>query len=83
MNPDRAPGAARLSEVRAKITEADATCVFAEPQFEPRLVRILVEGTGAGTGTLDPLGAALEDGPDLYFTLLRANADTFRACFGR
>ena len=83
VNPDRAPGAARLSEIRAKITEADATCVFAEPQFEPRLVRTLVEGTGAGTGTLDPLGAALEDGPDLYFTLLRANADTFRACFGR
>ena len=83
VNPDRAPGAARLSEIREKITEADATCVFAEPQFEPRLVRTLVEGTGAGTGTLDPLGAALEDGPNLYFTLLRANADTFRACFGR
>ena len=82
VNPDRAPGAARLSEIREKITEADATCVFAEPQFEPRLVRTLVEGTGAGTGTLDPLGAALENGPDLYFTLLRANADTFRACFG-
>ena len=82
VNPDRAPGAARLSEIRDKITEADATCVFAEPQFEPRLVRTLVEGTGAGTGTLDPLGAALEDGPDLYFTLLRANADTFRDCFG-
>ena len=82
VNPDQAPGAARLAEIREKITGAEATCVFAEPQFEPRLVRTLVEGTGAATGTLDPLGAALEDGPDLYFDLMRENARAFRACFG-
>ena len=82
VSPDQAPGAARLAEIREKITGAEATCVFAEPQFEPRLVRTLVEGTGAATGTLDPLGAALEDGPDLYFDLMRANARAFRACFG-
>ncbi len=83
VSPDQSPGAARLSEIREKITGAEATCVFAEPQFEPRLVRTLVDGTGAGTGTLDPLGAALEDGPDLYFDLMWANARAFRACFGR
>ena len=82
VSPDQAPGAARLAEIREKITGAEATCVFAEPQFEPRLVRTLVEGTGAATGTLDPLGAALEDGPDLYFDLMRENARAFRACFG-
>ena len=82
VSPDQAPGAARLAEIREKIVDAEATCVFAEPQFEPRLVRTLVEGTGAATGTLDPLGAALEDGPDLYFDLMRANARAFRACFG-
>ena len=82
VSPDQAPGAARLAEVREKIVGAEATCVFAEPQFEPRLVRTLVEGTGARTGTLDPLGAALEGGPDLYFDLMRTNAAAFRACFG-
>ena len=82
VSPDQSPGAARLAEIREKITGAEATCVFAEPQFEPRLVRTLVEGTGAATGTLDPLGTALEDGPDLYFDLMRANARAFRACFG-
>ena len=82
VNPDRSPGAARLAEIREKIVDAEATCVFAEPQFEPRLVRTLVEGTGAATGTLDPLGAALEEGPDLYFDLMRENARAFRACFG-
>ena len=82
VNPERAPGAARLAEIRERIVDARATCVFAEPQFEPRLVQTLVEGTGARTGTLDPLGAALEGGPNLYFELMRANAAAFRACFG-
>lgn len=83
VRPDQPPGAARLSEIREKITEAKATCVFAEPQFEPRLVRTLVDGTSAATGTLDPLGAEIEEGPDLYFDLMRANARGFRACFDR
>ena len=82
VSPEQSPGAARLAEIREKILDAEATCVFAEPQFEPRLVNTLVEGTGTATGTLDPLGAALEDGPDLYFDLMRSNARAFRACFG-
>ncbi len=81
VSPDRTPGAARLSEIREKITEAEAACVFAEPQFEPRLVRTLVDGTSAAAGTLDPLGAEIEEGPDLFFDLMRANARAFRACF--
>ena len=82
VSPERAPGAARLSEIQKKIIDAQATCVFAEPQFEPRLVRTLAEGTGVATGVLDPLGAEIEAGPDLYFDLMRANAHAFRACFG-
>ena len=83
VSPDQSPGAARIAEIREKLTELEAECVFAEPQFEPRLVRTLVAGTDAATGTLDPLGAGIEDGPDLYFTLMRQNAATFRACFER
>ena len=83
VSPDQAPGAARLAEIHEKITGAEAACVFAEPQFEPRLVRTLAEGTGVATGVLDPLGAGLEAGPDLYFDLMRANARAFRACFGQ
>ena len=83
VSPDQAPGASRLAEIRKRLIDAEAECVFAEPQFEPGLVRTLVDGTGAGTGVLDPLGAALVDGPDLYFTLMRANAAALRACFGR
>ncbi|NIA69997.1 zinc ABC transporter substrate-binding protein ZnuA [Pelagibius litoralis] len=80
VSPDRQPGAARLSEMRGKIAELQARCVFAEPQFEPRLVGVVVEGTQARTGILDPLGAELEDGPDLYFELMRRNAAALRNC---
>lgn len=80
ISPDRQPGAARLRDMRDKIIELNARCVFAEPQFEPRLVHVLVEGTEAGTGILDPMGAELEDGPELYFELMRRNAAALRDC---
>ena len=82
VDPDHAPGAARLAELQEKIAEAKVDCVFAEPQFEPRLIRTLVDGTEVATGVLDPLGIGIEAGPDLYFDLMRANARAFRACFG-
>ena len=82
VSPERQPGAARLREIHEKIGELNARCVFAEPQFEPRLVRTVVEGTAAKTGILDPLGADLKDGPDLYFELMRRNAESLRNCLG-
>lgn len=80
LSPERPPGARRLSEIRARIRKLGATCVFAEPQFEPELVNMLIEGTQARRGTLDPLGARLEPGPELYFTLMRNLAAGFAAC---
>jgi zinc transport system substrate-binding protein len=82
VNPENQPGAQRLREIQAKIAELGARCVFAEPQFEPRLVQVAVEGTDARTATLDPLGADLPDGPELYFELLRRNAASLKACLG-
>lgn len=82
VNPEQAPGAARLSEIHEKIAATGARCVFAEPQFEPRLVQVVIEGTSAKTATLDPLGAAIADGPELYFTMMRENAASLKACLG-
>jgi len=82
VNPEQPPGAARLSEIHGKIAELQARCVFAEPQFEPRLVQVVIEGTAAKTATLDPLGAEIADGPELYFEMMRANAASLKACLG-
>ncbi|MDB4852940.1 zinc ABC transporter substrate-binding protein [Alphaproteobacteria bacterium] len=80
VSPEVMPGAERVSELRKKISDLIATCVFSEPQFEPKLVETLVEGTGARTGVLDPLGASLTKGPDLYFELLRNMASSLKKC---
>lgn len=80
ISPDRIPGARRLKAIRDRIAMAQAICVFAEPQFEPKLVSTVTRGTGARRGTLDPLGAGLPPGPDQYFTLMRNLAADLAAC---
>jgi zinc transport system substrate-binding protein len=82
INPTVRPGAQRLGEIRERLEHLDAACVFAEPQFEPALVDTLIEGTSAGKGVLDPLGAALEEGPDQYFGLMHGLADSLVECLG-
>ncbi len=77
-----APGPARIEEVRGLIGGAGAVCVFAEPQFDPKLVERLVEGTGAKIGRLDPHGVSLEPGAELYPRLLRDLAAGLTDCLG-
>ncbi|NJM34586.1 MAG: zinc ABC transporter substrate-binding protein ZnuA [Rhodomicrobium sp.] len=80
VSPDRQPGAARLKAIRAKIAKSRSACVFSEPQFEPKLVATLIEGTDAKPGVLDPLGAALAEGKDQYFELMRGMAKSLNDC---
>lgn len=80
VSPEIAPSAKRLTALRQKIAELKAVCVFAEPQFEPRLVVSITEGTNARRGTLDPNGAAIPAGASHYEALLRAMANDFENC---
>jgi zinc transport system substrate-binding protein len=80
VSPETLPGAERLTQIRDKVKTLGATCVFAEPQFEPKLVNVVIEGTPAKSGTLDPEAATLEAGPDLYFTLMKGIATSLRDC---
>jgi len=82
LSPEQQVGASRIKEIREKIQEASATCVFSEPQFEPKLVETVTEGTDASSGVLDPLGADLEAGPDQYFQLLTNLGDSLTKCLG-
>ncbi len=80
VSPEVMPGAQRLTQIRDRVKELDAACVFSEPQFEPKLVSVVLEGTGAKSGVLDPLGADIADGPDLYPQLIRNLAASLAAC---
>jgi zinc transport system substrate-binding protein len=83
INPTLRPSAQRLHEIQERLEDLDAACVFAEPQFEPALVDTVIEGTNAKKGVLDPLGAALDTGPDQYFQLMHELADSLVSCLGR
>lgn len=76
------PGPARLMEVRAAIAESGAVCVFAEPQFEPKLIETVIEGSDTKLGMLDPIGAGQQPGVRLYPNLLRNLATSLRDCLG-
>lgn len=80
VSPEAMPGAARIDELRGKVAELGATCVFAEPNFEPAIVNTIVENTEAKAGTLDPEGSALTEGPNLYPDLLRSLAKGLVDC---
>jgi zinc transport system substrate-binding protein len=80
LSPEQQPGARRLTELRRALVARGARCVFAEPQFEPSLVATVVEDTGTRRGTLDPLGADLEPGPDAWFELMTRLADNLVRC---
>lgn len=80
VSPEVLPGAERITEIRARVQELGAACVFAEPQFEPKLISTVIEGTQARSGVIDPLGAELENGPDLYFQVIRNMASSIKTC---
>ena len=82
LSPERQPGAARLTQIRARIAASKRPCVFSEPQFEPKLVATVIEGTDARTGVLDPQGADMPEGPEMYFQLLNTLAANLGKCLG-
>lgn len=79
-SPERAPGARKINQIRAKIMSERAVCVFTEPQFQPEIVKTIIDKTPARIATLDPLGAEIPDGPAAYTTLLRSLAASLVSC---
>ena len=80
ISPERTPGARHLSILKKRIRDRDVQCLFIEPQFKPRMVEVLLEGTRVRTTVIDPMGYDLEEGSELYFTLLRQLSRSFHEC---
>ncbi len=76
------PGPAGLMVIREAIVKTGAVCIFAEPQFEPKLIETVIEGSEVKIGTLDPIGAGLQPGAELYPELLRGLAVGLADCLG-
>ena len=73
------PGARRVAEVQEAIAESGALCVFSEPQMPAGLIES-VAGDAVRRGVLDPLGAELTPGPDLYPALIVNMAQSLFEC---
>lgn len=74
------PSPARIAEIQARIAKENIDCVLAEPQYNSGLVATVLDGTGAKTGILDPLGFGIEPGPELYPELIRSLSNTLAEC---
>lgn len=83
VSPETAPGAERLSDIHKKLASLNAICIFAEPQFKPKLIDVVTAGTKAKSGVLDPEGASLKEGPGLYFDLMRNLSKSLTDCLGK
>ncbi|WP_417670437.1 zinc ABC transporter substrate-binding protein [Roseibium sp.] len=80
LNPETPASAERIREIRDMVKDEGIVCVFSEPQFPPKLVKVVVEGTSVRSDVLDPLGTAHANGPDLYAQLLQEAANSITRC---
>ena len=80
VNPDVMPGAEQLSEIREVIEHEKAKCIFSEPQFNPNIINSIASDTGVKTGVLDPLGANIDKGKNMYFDLIKDMSNSLRGC---
>ena len=80
VNTDVMPGAEQLAEIREIIEHDKVSCVFSEPQFNPNIIKAVAKDMNIKTGVIDPLGATLNPGKDLYFDLIRNMSASFKGC---
>ena len=80
VNPEVLPGAKQLSEIREAIEHENVNCLFSEPQFNPTIAETIAADTGVKAAVIDPLGAELELGKDLYFELINDLSSSFENC---
>jgi len=80
VNTDVMPGAEQLAEIREIIKHDKVTCVFSEPQFNPDIIKAVSKDMNIETGVVDPLGATLNPGKDLYFDLIKNMSASFKKC---
>lgn len=83
INPLVAPGAKTLAHIKEEIAEHRVNCLFAEPQFTPKVIESLAKGTSVNVGRLDPIGDSVSLGANSYANFLQATADSYAQCLSK
>ena len=75
------PSPARIREIQSMVTDLGVTCAYTEPQYDPRLVKTVFEGSEVKTvGIMDPLGSDIEIGGSHYPKLLERLMGSLEKC---
>ncbi|PRJ58568.1 zinc ABC transporter substrate-binding protein ZnuA [Haemophilus influenzae] len=83
INPLVAPGAKTLAHIKEEIDEHKVNCLFAEPQFTPKVIESLAQNTKVNVGQLDPIGDKVTLGKNSYATFLQSTADSYMKCLAK
>ncbi|HHW7567945.1 TPA: zinc ABC transporter substrate-binding protein ZnuA [Mannheimia haemolytica] len=83
INPTVAPGAKTIASIKKNIEKHKAQCLFAEPQFTPKVIETLAKETKVNVGQLDPLGAKVQLSATAYPEFLQSMADEFSQCLSK
>ncbi len=73
------PSAASVAALRDAVQDRGTECILAEPQYNPDLINS-VFGAVATIGQIDPLGAGLTPGPELYSGVLTEMTAALEGC---
>ncbi|WP_415393904.1 zinc ABC transporter substrate-binding protein [Paracoccus sp. SJTW-4] len=74
------PGPARIAELRERTAKMGVTCALTEPQFDPDLIATVFQGRNVATAVLDPIGAQIPPGPQMYPALIRSIGAALAGC---
>ena len=80
INPLVAPGVKTLAKIKKEINEHKVQCLFAEPQFTPKVIKKLSAATGVKVGVLDPMGDKIALGKGSYAKFLQDMANSYLSC---
>lgn len=83
INPLVAPGAKTLALIKEEIAEHKVQCLFAEPQFTPKVIETLSKNADVNVGKLDPMGDSVSLGKKAYANFLQSMANSFSQCLSK
>jgi zinc transport system substrate-binding protein len=73
--PGKEPSPRYLAQLIGLTREVGVPVIFAEPQLNPKVARILAEEAGVGVAVVDPLGGEGIPGRECYMELMRWNTE--------
>ena len=80
LNPDVLPGAKQIDAIQDLIQDENIKCIFSEPQYNPKIIETLADDMKISTGIMDPLGAFIDQGPEMYQNLILNIANSLKDC---